>query len=656
MSDEGSAERRNRAIGIVIGVVLVVAIALVYAPVRQAAFFYLDDDFYVTANPFVRDGLTIAGLRRVLFGSYGALWMPITFASHMIDVSLFGLSPAGPHVVNVVVHAVNALLLFTLLRRTTGVLVPSAIAAALFALHPLRVESVAWIAERKDVLSLFFGLLTLHVWTSYAHEPTRRRFYAVVAGTILAIMSKPMLVTLPVLLLCFDWWPLRRVGTVGPDGRPLGFGDLVREKMPLFLVSGAAVVVQLVAARFQGALVALDDRPIPTRLVHATCASVWYAWKSIWPTDLGVFYPFPAWTWAHVAGAAAVVAAALVLAVRLRDRAPWLSAGTAWFAIGLAPVLGFVQAGGQGMADRFSYLPSLGLVTAVVWTIHETVRGRSARAAAAGIGVVAAAALAIGAHRQVGYWRNSETMLERTLAVTQDNWRMEEALGNVLANAGRHADAQAHFTRALAIEPQSGGAAYGLGLALDGLGRPDDAIVHYREAIRLDPGHWRAHNNTGVWLLGHGDLDGALYHFSEAVRLNPGARDATDNLRTTLAATGFTKEHADGYLQALVTWSAAIASDQQTIGGAAYGARLASALVASRASLFRSCTDKGGDDGAQPFSLYLQIDANGALTAVTVVPPVAAARCLRDELRTAHAPTPPFAPFHASVVVPPAEG
>jgi tetratricopeptide (TPR) repeat protein len=655
MSEDATAARR-RAIGIAIGVALVLAIVLIYASVRQAEFFYLDDDFYVTANPFVRDGLTIAGLRRVLFGSYGAHWMPIAFASHMVDASLFGLTPAGPHIVNVIVHALNALLLLALLHRTTGALVPSVLATALFAFHPLRVESVAWIAERKDVLSLLFGLLTLHAWVSYTAEPTSRRFRVVVAGTILAIMAKPMLVTLPVLLLCFDWWPLRRVGTPGPDGRPLGAADLVREKMPLFLVSGAAVVVQLVAARLQGALVALDDRTIPTRLAHATCGYAWYAWKTIWPTNLGVFYPFPAWTWVQVAGAAAVIAAALVVAVRARRSAPWITAGLAWFAIGLLPVVGFFQVGGQGMADRFSYLPSIGFVTAVVWTVHETVRARSARAAFAGVGVVAAVALAVVAHRQVGYWRNSETMLERTLAVTHDNWRMEEALGNVLANEGRHADAQAHFARALAIEPDSGGAAYGLGVALAGLGRDDDAVVHYREAIRLDPTHWRAHNNLGVYLLRHGDLDTALYHFSEAVRLNPGARDATDNLRATLAATGFTKEHADGYLQLLVTWSAAIASDQQTVGGAAYGARLASALLASRAALFQSCAGKGADDGAQPFSLYLQIDANGALTAVTVVPPVAAARCLRDELRMAHAPSPPFAPFHASVVVPPAEG
>jgi len=655
MSEDHSAARR-RTVGIAIGVGLVLAIAAIYAPARHAAFFYLDDDFYVTANPFVRDGLTIAGLRRMLFGSYGAVWMPISFASHMIDVSLFGLTPAGPHVVNVILHAMNALLLLALLRRTTGALVPSALATALFAFHPLRVESVAWIAERKDVLSLLFGLLTLHAWVSWTREPTARRYRTVVAGTIVAIMAKPMLVTLPALLLCFDWWPLRRVGTPGPDGRALTAGDLVREKMPLFLVSGAGVVVQLMAARLQGALVALDDRTIPTRLVHATCAYVWYAWKSIWPADLGVFYPFPAWTWIQVAGAAAIVATALIVAVRTHRTAPWIAAGLAWFAIALLPVIGFVQAGGQGMADRFSYLPSIGLVTAVVWTIHETVRARPARAALAGVGAVAAIALAVVAHRQVGYWRNSETMLERTLAVTSDNWRMEEALGNLLANDGRHAEAQAHFARALAIEPDSGGAAYGLGLALAGQGRVDDAAVRYRDAIRLDPAHWRAHNNLGVYLLRQNELATALYHFSEAVRLNPGARDANDNLRATLAATGFTKEHADGYVQALVTWSAAIASDQQTVGAAAYGARLTSALLASRASLLQTCAGKGLDDAAQPFSFYLQIDANGALTAVTVVPPVAAARCLRDELRTAHAPSPPFAPFHASVTVPPAEG
>jgi tetratricopeptide (TPR) repeat protein len=252
-------------------------------------------------------------------------------------------------------------------------------------------------------------------------------------------------------------------------------------------------------------------------------------------------------------------------------------------------------------------------------------------------------------HRQVGYWENSETMLERTLAVTHDNWRMEEALGNVLANAGRHDEALPHFARALAIEPASGGAAYGMGLALDGLGHPDEAVAKYHDAIRLDARHWRAHNNVGVYLLRRGDLEAALHHFSEAVRLTPGAPDATANLRTTLTATGFPPASIDGYVQGLVTWSAAIANDQTSVVGAAYGAKLKDELLASRAALLRGCPDA---DLSKPFSLYVQVDASGALTAVTAMPPTALARCVRDELRTAHAPTPPFAPFHTSFVVP----
>jgi tetratricopeptide (TPR) repeat protein len=650
MSDEASVRRRARATYLA-AVGIAVAIVATYAPVRQADFFYLDDDFYVTANPFVRDGLTLAGLRRAFSGSHGAHWMPLAFTSHMIDVSLFGPTPAGPHVVNVALHALNALLLLTLLRRATGVLGPSILATALFALHPLRVESVAWIAERKDVLSVLFALLTLHAWVSYTRLPTRGRWRAVVAGTILAIMAKPMLVTLPALLLCFDWWPLRRGGAPGPDGRVLGPGDLVREKMPLALVAAAGIVIQLVAAATQGALVALDDRALAPRVAHAIVSYVWYVWKTFWPAGLGVFYPLPVWNGWQVAGAVLVVGTMGLAAVRARHAAPWFSAGLAWFAIALAPVIGLFQVGGQGMADRFTYLPSIGLVAAVVWTVHETVRTPSRRAVLAGAGVAVGVALAVGAHRQVGYWRTSETMLAHTIAVTRDNWRMEEALGNVLANQGRHAEAEAHFARALAIQPASGGAAYGLGLALDGLGRPDEATVRYRDAIRLDPRHWRAHNNLGVSLLRHGDLETALHHFSEAVRLNPVTPDATANLRATLAAAGFPKAHADGYVQGLLTWSAAIASDQRSIAGAAYGARLAHALFGTRPELMRSCT---GGDAPKPFSLYLQVDAHGTLTAVTAVPPTPAARCLRDELRTAQAPSPPFAPFHASVMVPPA--
>jgi tetratricopeptide (TPR) repeat protein len=650
-----AADRPGRTARWLLSGLLVVAIAAVYAPVGSADFFYLDDDFYVTDNPAVRDGLTTAGLRQAFFGSRGALWMPLAFTSHMIDVSLFGLTPRGPHVVNVALHAVNALLLLGLLWRATGALGPSVAAAALFALHPLRVESVAWIAERKDVLSALFGLLTLHVWVSFTREPTSRRYRSVALGTILALMSKPMLVTLPLLLLCFDWWPLRRVGATGPDGRSLSPMDLVREKMPLLAVAFAAAAITLLAAGMQGALVALDNRSLPARLAHAIVAYVWYAGKTIWPTDLAVFYPYPAWTGWQLGGAMMLVAATVTVVVRTRHSAPWVGAGLAWFALGLLPVIGIFQAGGQGMADRFTYMPAIGLMTAVVWTLHHAARTRMLRAVLAGTTVVVTALLAIVAHRQVRFWTTSEAMLTHTIAVTHENWRVETALGNVLANQGRHPEAYAHFARAHRMEPNDAGSAYGLGLALDSLGRPDEAVEHYRETLRLDPSHWRAHNNLGVFLVRHGDVEASLHHFSEAVRLNPDARDATDNLRSALAVAGFPKENTDGYMKGLLAWSAAIASDLGTARGAAYSVRLESELFQSHPALMQECAGVNAEGKHPPFSLYVQVDAAGALTAVTAMPPTPTARCIRDELRTAHAPSPPFAPFHAIVSVP-AEG
>ena len=640
---------RRTAQWLVPAVLLVIAIAAIYAPVRHAQFFYLDDDFYVTENPAVRDGLTVAGLRQAFFGSHGALWMPLAFTSHMIDVSLFGLTPEGPHVVNVVLHAVNALLLLGLLWRATGALGPSLTAAALFAVHPLRVESVAWIAERKDVLSALFGLLTLHVWVSFTREPTPRRYRSVAAGTILALMAKPMLVTLPLLLLCFDWWPLRRVGRPGPDGKPLTPMDLVREKMPLLAIAFAAAAITLLAAGMQGALVALHNRSLAARVAHAIVAYVWYFAKTIWPSGLGVFYEYPAWTGWQIGTAMLLVAATVMVAVRTRQSAPWFGAGLAWFALGLFPVIGVFQAGGQGMADRFTYVPAIGLVTAVVWTFHHAARARVTRGIFAGTAVVAVAVLAVVAHRQARFWTTSETMLTHTLAVTSDNWRVETALGNVLVNQGRHAEAYAHFAHAQRVRPDDAGSEYGLGVALDGLGRTDEAVPHYREALRLDPSFWRAHNNLGVFLVRRGDVQAALHHFSEAVRLNPEARDATDNLRAALDLAGFPKEQTDGYLKGLLTWSAAIASDQGTARGAAYSARLEHELFESHAAELQECAGTDPNGSHPPFSLYVQIDAAGAFTAVTAMPPTPTARCVRDELRTTHVPSPPFAPFHAKI-------
>ena len=635
---------------LVVATLLVAAVAVIYAPVRHAPFMLLDDPGYITENPYVRGGLTAEGLGHAFFGSRAALWMPLAFTSHMLDVELFGLDPGPPHLVNIALHAANAVLLLLLFVRATGALAPSAAVAVLFALHPLRVESVAWIAERKDVLSVFFGLLTLHAWVSYARAPGLRRYGAVVAGTVLALLSKPMMVTLPVLLLLFDHWPLHRLGTARANDRPVTIWRLVTEKIPLLLLALATATITILAAHSDKSLVALDARPLGARVAHALVSYVWYAWKTAWPTNLAVFYPFPTWAPWQVAGAAVTVALAGMVAVATSKRAPWVVVGLAWFVVGLAPVIGIFQAGSQGMADRFAYLPSIGLLVAGVWTLHATVRSPARRTAFGVATVLAASALATASARQVTYWRDGVTLLERSLAVTESSATAHGYLGNALAEAHRPAEALTEFSEALRLEPRDSVSAFGLGVALEGLDRPDDAIKQYREALRIDPTYGKAHNNLGVLLLTHDDTEGALHHFSEAAQFDPTSDAVAANLRLALGHLGVADADADRYMRGIRMWSAAISDDSGRPGGAEYGKALPGQLLGTHVDALRACVGTAGGSVA-PFNLYVTVNADGALAEVAAVPPTRIARCLRDELRAAQAPMPPFAPFHGQVTM-----
>lgn len=643
----GERPGASRTLVLLTAILLVVAVAAIYAPIRHADFVSIDDPEYVTENPFVRDGLTAAGVRHALWGSRGALWMPLAFVSHMVDVELFGLTPRGPHLVNVALHAANAVLLLLLLVRATGAALPSAIVAVLFAVHPLRVESVAWIAERKDVLSAFFGLLTLHAWVSYARRPTFGRYLAAAVGLLLALLAKPMLVTLPVLLLLFDVWPLRRLDATPPSGPRATWRDLLLEKVPLLVLAGAGAVLTLVTAREYDALVSLSARPLADRLLHAVLSSVWYVGKTLWPTGLGVEYPYPSWTAWQTAAAACCVGLAVGAALLARRRAPWAIVGLAWFAVALFPVSGIFQAGEQGMADRFTYLPSIGILVAFAWTLDRPAMRSGARGMiVAGIGL-AAVASAVAASRQVAVWRDSVTLYEHTLAVTPDNWRIHAALGGVHLDAHRLAEASAHFEEAYRLAPQSTKANFGLGLVASAHGRTEEAELHYRATLALDARHAKAHNNLGVLLFDRQDTDGGLYHLSEAARTDdPTAREAGANLRLALLRLGI--PDADAYVSGLATWSAAVEADRERPGGRSYGASLAGQLLSTRIDVLRTCLDGPGRSKV-PFTIYVAVDADGALRDVRPLPPTRAARCLGDELRTARGPAPPFAPFHAEV-------
>jgi cytochrome c-type biogenesis protein CcmH/NrfG len=635
------ASQRLRLLAV--SAVLVVTIVAIYLPVRHADFLPLDDTIYVTENPFVRPGITAFGMRHALYGSRGGLWMPLSFLSHMVDVEIFGLDPTGPHLENVALHAANTVLLLLLLFRLTGAVAASAAVAALFALHPLRVESVAWIAERKDVLSAFFGLLTVHAWVSYVRAKRFAWYLVVLAGTALALFAKPMLVTLPLLLLLLDLWPLRRLaaGTVPHTTS----WELVLEKLPLLALAGATAAMTLTTAHTGSAMPTLAERSLATRAAHAAASYVWYVWKTVWPTDLAILYPYPTWASWQVAGAVVVLVAGAVAAIATCRRAPWIAVGAAWFAIGLFPVIGFFQAGSQGMADRFTYFPHVGLFLAVVWTADALARSPRARMALGASAIAVAGACAVASTRQLGYWHDPVTLYEHTLAVTTSNWMIETEMGNEWLRHQDPARAYAQFEESYRIEPRYNQTSLGLGLAAVALGRPDEAEAHYRDAIRVDPGYAKAHNNLGILLFEQHDTDRALHHLSEAARFDPESPEIIANLRHALTEIGVTD--VDDYVSRLDTWTSEAAADRDRPGGVDYGRALMGKLLAERVDAVRSCFARSTTGMPAPFDVYVSIAADGALEDIAALPPTPVARCFGDELRAARAPAPPFAPFHA---------
>jgi tetratricopeptide (TPR) repeat protein len=503
-----------------------------------------DDYQYVTRNPAVAAGLSAAGVRWA-FGSVGYAynWHPLTWVSHMADVSLFGLRPAGHHLVNLALHAASAALALLVLSRATGALWPAAAAAALFAVHPLRVESVAWVAERKDVLAVFLGLLTTAAHLRYARRPAAGRHAAVVALFALGLLAKPSLVALPACLLVLDWWPLNRLRRGAPAGeRPAaGFSAaaLLLEKAPLALLAAGSAALTFVAQRRGGAMAAAI--PPAWRVENALVSCVRYLGDTAWPRGLAVFYPYPAggvpaWQWA---GAAAALAAISAAAVWARRRHPALLAGWLWYLATLAPVLGLVQVGEQAAADRYTYLPHLGLAVALAWGARDL--GRRLPPLARVLPALAAAALvALVAltGRQIGVWRDGVTLFTHALAVNRDVWIAENNLGLYYLGRGDRDRALAHFREAVRIKPGHARSRYNLAVVLLELGDLPRAEEQFRAAVALDPGDAEAHANLGVVLMRRGAADEAIVHFREAVRLDPGDALAADHLRRALLARG----------------------------------------------------------------------------------------------------------------------
>jgi tetratricopeptide (TPR) repeat protein len=533
-------------------------------PATRGAFVW-DDAQYVVGNAALRDGLTPASVRWAFTSFYAANWHPLAWLSHLADVQLHGLDPRGHHLTSVLLHAANALLLFVVLRRLTGALWRSALVAALFAVHPLRVESVAWVAERKDVLCALFALATIGAYVSWARRPTAWRRAGVVALFALALLAKPMAVTLPLLLLLLDAWPLHRTDWAW-SGRWRG---LVAEKAPLFVLSGLSAAVTLWAQAEAGGLVSTAKYPPAGRLANAAVSYLRYLGASVVPARLEAFYPYPVHGIAGwKVGLACVALAALGWgAWRTRRRLPFLAAGWLWYLVALAPVVGIVQTGQQAWADRYSYLPLIGPAIALAWLLAGLATGPRRRIALVAGAALAIGALAAGTRAQIATWRSDDALYARCLAVDPGNWLAHNNLATGLAGAGRTQEAAFHYQEALRLNPGYETAHYNYANALVAQGRVDEALAHYREAVRIDPGYEIAHYNFANTLLARGRADEAVAEYRAAIRAKPDYVEAYDNLGVALLRQGKIEEALQAY-RTVLALKPDLAAAHNNLGGA----------------------------------------------------------------------------------------
>jgi protein O-mannosyl-transferase len=544
---------------------LLLAVIAVFGQTRRHDFVNFDDNLYVYENRHVSGGLTGEGVLWAMTESYADNWHPLTWLSHMLDCELYGLKPGGHHLTNVFLHAMTAILLFLVLRRLTGALWPSAWAAAIFAIHPLRVESVAWVAERKDVLSGLFSMLTLWLYARYVERPPSwGRYLSVAAAYALGLTAKPMLVTLPFVLLLLDYWPLGRFG--GRDRRVDGGEErwvpqslhppynwhLIVEKTPLFVLAAVLCVVTLTAQR--DSIRTLDEQPLSWRVANAAVAYVAYLEKMFYPDNLAVLYPLPKGPpslWEAIA-AFAVLLAISTAVFAFRRKRPYLIVGWLWYLGMLAPVIGLVQVGNQAMADRYTYLPQIGLYIAFAWGAADMAGAWPYRrwgfAAAAALIVVG---LMVGAWRQTRHWHDSESLWIHTLACTSQNSLGHNNLGVLYRSRGQVEDAIVHFRKAMEIKPDYVDAHFNLAAVLAARGQIDEAIAHYRKALESDPLHAAVHLNLGSALVARGQLDEAIDQYRKALEIQPNNIAAYFNLAEALTARGQPDEAIDQYHKAI---------------------------------------------------------------------------------------------------------
>jgi tetratricopeptide (TPR) repeat protein len=595
MKDNKATDIHNKKYFYIICLFLIVTTLAVYWQTLDNDFVNYDDDEYVTENTHVNKGVTFDGLTWAITSSYASNWHPLTWVSHMIDCQLYGLNPRGHHLTSLLFHVANTLLLLLILVRMTGTLWQSSFVAALFALHPLHVESVAWVAERKDVLSTFFMMLAVWAYILYVKKGKVMRYLLVVLFFVLGLMSKPMLITLPFILLMLDFWPLGRLGLIR-DTRNVVTGQLTDErsnifrllweKVPFFtLAVGSSVVTFIVQ---EGAMKTLKTYSLQTRIINAFVAYTEYIVDMIWPVELVLLYPHPGNSLPLWKGVVAGLALVLItiLVIRKARKIPYLAVGWLWYVVTLIPVIGIVQVGSQAMADRYTYVTMIGLFIIIAWGANDLLSKWLHRKICLGtLAAIILPVLIVLTWKQVQYWENSITLYKHTLKHTSNNYVIHNNQGIALREQGRTEEAIKHYLQALRsnpdyarayynlsnayaeqgkykkvieackqairINPDYADAHYNLGVAYGESGKYEEAIEAFKQVIRIDPDHLQAHYNLGGVYARLGKYREAIEAFQQVIRIDPDYALVRNNLGIAYGALGKYKEAAEAFQQAI---------------------------------------------------------------------------------------------------------
>jgi tetratricopeptide (TPR) repeat protein len=529
-----------------------------YWQVTAYDYINFDDPEYVANNVVVKRGLSKDTITWAFKTTKTANWHPLTWISYLLDVHFFGSTPGVHHLINLLFHATNAVLLFIVFRRMTAGVWPSAIISALFAIHPLHVESVVWISERKDVLSTLFWILTMWCYTGYTNHKDIKRYLAALVLFSLGLMAKPMLVTLPFILLLLDFWPLDRFRLFREktDRNKTSLSSifpLIWEKIPFFVITMASSMVTFMAQKSEGAVKSLDFIAFNLRLANALNSYISYLKKIIWPYSLAVFYPYPAYyPWWKTIGSVLLLIAMFYLAFRNMKRHPYLLVGWLWYVGSLVPVIGILQVGSQAMADRYTYVPAIGIFIIFVRGANELLRRWRIHKAGILTGTLLLfAALFAATWVQTTHWKDSMTLFRHAIAVTHDNYLAHSNLAGTYAQKRQFDKAIGHYAEALRAKPDDTMAHNNLGLALAHKGRYADAVQHYSEALRLNPNYAEAHNNLGIALAKQGSWNEAIKHYRKAIELRPRYAEAHNNLATVLVKEGRMDEAISHYSEAV---------------------------------------------------------------------------------------------------------